>query len=918
MSSVVALACAGASSTAIAQTTLTRSAAQAAVTVRAGKANWGGQGTTVTAPVIIGNPRPRLLQTVQRIDLPPDWRLLMGKTPLTMQSGESALLMVGFAVPARAAAGPYVVTVRVFDVANERLLGLDSIVVVVPRRRALEVAMLDRPRYVVSGKSYDAGFLVRNRGNMPTTIRLVARSSLGAAAIPDTAIHLAADEERTIHAHVRTPSGLEAAMDDVLEIVASETGVQAPNNASARVTIIPEPNRQPEQFLRLPTQVSLRAANTDGVSPYEVYGHGVIRDRSTAQIDFLFRGPTGRYSAFGERDEYRAELVAPSWRARVGDHMFQISQLTGGAQPGLGAGADVTRGAFGVGGYGQYFRRNPEKGSEGGAFVSMRPFSDARLAANFVDRQGGTFAGRVGSATAAYSRPSFDADFELARSQSATGALAGLAHSARISGRNPAFSFDLGHLFADTAFAGSQRGAEHDYLTSNAQPWRFVSFGLNGSTHRSDLGGATGVPYRDRLDMAALSTILFDRLLFEGSAVRRSTSIAGSTQVGEQRGGRARIDQDVLLGTLWLEGEAGRATEDLLLPRNYTDVSVGIRRAFSRGSLAGWTSRYSGGSITKGTQGTDTYGGDMSLRLTATTEVMVMGYATRVRMIAAEWHSQIDGRISQQLPNGGSISFRARVIGGGSLPVADQTVGYLEYGMPLRLPVGRLRTPGRVLGRVVDATSGRGVANALVRLGPQVALTNKEGQVAFGGVPAGEHRLSMSQETTLANAVFVGDPTLVVDGTRGSPTTFRLAIASSARLDVDVHRFVVARTGVAGLPDSLSDAGPVANATLVLAGERDTLYRTTTDNGKVLFTDIPPGHWIVTIRGDAPAFHRFDPDRIEVSLSPGETKELAFKLVPRKREVQIIGDGQELRSTPAMSKTPSPTAPTRTGKPRQR
>ncbi|MGH7678988.1 MAG: hypothetical protein ACRENU_11015, partial [Gemmatimonadaceae bacterium] len=164
-------------------------------------------------------------------------------------------------------------------------------------------------------------------------------------------------------------------------------------------------------------------------------------------------------------------------------------------------------------------------------------------------------------------------------------------------------------------------------------------------------------------------------------------------------------------------------------------------------------------------------------------------------------------------------------------------------------------------------------------------------------------RLSMSQEASLADAVFVGDPTLMVDSTRAEPTTFQLAIARSARVAIDVRRFILARTGVAGAADSLSDAGPLENASLILVGQRDTLYRTTNVSGKVMFTDVPPGDWQLAIRGDAPAFHRFEPDRISIRLAPGESKDVAFRLIPRRREVQLIGTGQELRPTVTAPKT---------------
>src|SRR6185295_9288280 len=245
----------------------------------------------------------------------------------------------------------------------------------------------------------------------------------------------------------------------------------------------------------------LRAASAHGVSPFEIFGRGPIRDGSSMQVDFLARGPTGAYSAFGERDEYRLEIAAPSWHARVGDNLYMLSSLTGFAQPGFGAGADATRGTVTLGGYGQQFRRVPEKGSETCAFLSARPHPGARVALNFVDRAGGFLPGRIGSATASFDRGSYNGGFEVAQSRApGTGGETGLARTARLSGSGILGSFDFGHLFADTAFTGTQRGSEHDYLTASTQYWDRLSFAVNASTHRTDLSRATGVPYVERFN----------------------------------------------------------------------------------------------------------------------------------------------------------------------------------------------------------------------------------------------------------------------------------------------------------------------------------------------------------------------------------------------------------------------------------
>ena len=876
-----------------------RAQPDSALRIRAARRDTIRASSTATAAFTVWNARDARVDVLPHADVPKDWSVLMGGSMLSVAGHSSEMFMLSLVVPSRAPAGLY--PIRVWLTTSSDPNGvMDSVVVMVPRRRALEVTLQDRPGFVVSGRNYDVSFSVRNRGNLATPVKLTLRGSLSTPTLADTVVTLAAEETRVIRASAITRPGLQSASDDVLELTAEQPGDTAlPTTASARVTIVPEPTRKIEEFLKLPARVNLRASN-GGVSPFEVTGAGIVYDGSAIRTDFLFRGKPGDFAAFGERDEYRLQLTAPGWRARFGDHFFMLSPLTGGSQPGFGAGIDATHGRLSAGGYGQQFRRDPLGGTESGAFVGAELLEGARIAVNGVTRAGGLMPATVASASAALQREHLHGDVEVARSSAAsTGAGSGMARAARVGTNASRYSLDLGHSWADTSFAGAQRAARHDYMSGSVTATDFLGFGVNASRHTSDLGRATGVPYVETLDVGLVSATLLDQYTLELSAITRGTTVSGVASEGTQHAARVRADVDVpFAAALSLEAEGGRASEPLVAPRVFSDVTVSVRRGLRDGSVSAWAQRYSGGSITKGTAGSNTFGADVSARVRQAMTVTVMGYTTKPDIVGQTWHSQVDALASYAMHNGSSFTLRTRIMAGGNARSSDQSAAFLEYGLPLRLPISRLRTPGRVHGRVVDAVTGSGVPGALVRLGPQVAITDSRGGVAFGGVPAGEHRLSMSQETSFADAVFVGDPTLMVDSTRTQPTTFRLAIARSARVNIAVRRYAARQTAVtATSTDSLVDAGPLANATLVLTGERDTLYRTTGENGTATFTDVPPGTWMLAIRGDAPAYHRFDPDRLELALQPGQTKELSFRLVPRKREVQIIGDGQELKST---------------------
>lgn len=871
------------------------------LSIRATRRDTIRAGATVTSAFLVANARDDSVQVMTHVQTPADWTVLMGKLPMTVHGRSSGMLMLSVAVPARAAAGVYPIRVIVTSASDPRG-ATDSIFVLVPARRALEVALGNRPGFVVSGRNYDASWLVRNRGNLPTQIRVSVKSTLGVPTGGDTLFTLAAEEARELRTRVRTRPGVHSASDDVLEISAKMVGdTTEPTQVSARVTVVPEPTRKIEEFLRMPVQANIRAANTPGVSPYELFGTGYVRDGSPIRAEFLVRGKAGEYSAFGERDEYRVQIDAPSWRARAGDHFFMLSPLTGGLQPGFGAALEGTLGAFTAGAHGQQFRRDPLGGTEAGAFASAA-LDGGRVQLNAVSRNGGFQPGQVLGAVASFARSFYHADLEMAQSADARSDADGAARTARIGASFPAYSFDFGHSFADTTFLGAQRGSQHNYLTGNASPFELVSFATNISRHRTDLSRSAGVSYIEGLDIGIFSATALERYTLELLSARRTTETSGSPDEGRQTGARLRADQELPLVHLSLESEYGHARHRDSVAK-YSHVSLAVRRGLSFGSVAVWGEKYSGGSIIKGATGSSSVGGDATLRFLGATSATLIGYMTRSDLPAATWTSQLDARVVQGLRTGATITLRARLMHGGSAASRDRSVAYLEYGMPLRLPISRLRTPGRVRGRVVDAVTGTGVPGALVRLGPQVAITDRDGEVAFGGVPGGEHRLSMSQETSFADAVFVDDPTVRVDSARPTPTTFRLAIARGARVNIVARRYTAQRTGIAGMPDSLVDAGPLANATLVLTGGRDTLYRTTTEKGTATFTDVPPGHWVIAIRGDAPAFHRFEPDRLELTLEPGETQRHDFRLVPRRREVQMIGEGQELKSMSADPKS---------------
>ncbi|PYP52144.1 MAG: hypothetical protein DMD39_07290, partial [Gemmatimonadetes bacterium] len=105
---------------------------------------------------------------------------------------------------------------------------------------------------------------------------------------------------------------------------------------------------------------------------------------------------------------------------------------------------------------------------------------------------------------------------------------------------------------------------------------------------------------------------------------------------------------------------------------------------------------------------------------------------------AARTYSQIDARLTHTLPNDSKLSLRIRSATI-MLTGSPEKQAYLEYSLPIGVPTGRIRHPGRATGTVIDGESGHPLSGVLVRLGPQGGVTDRDGRVSFAGLPPGEY-----------------------------------------------------------------------------------------------------------------------------------------------------------------------------------
>lgn len=898
--SVLALAVLTASLGAQAPGTTLRAAPTGSVAVDAGAA--------FTAVFAIANDSDDSTRVAPALALPAGWVAVIGARAFVLAPRTRDTWLASVSIPRGAPAGRYVLrgTLAAGTEAPGSALQEDSVVLFVRERRALEAVPIEAPGWVLAGGSYQARFLVLNRGNVPVSVALTGTSSRGTRTVAEpAALRLAAGASAAVTVRVEAAPSAARTVDDVIQLAVADR-VDSTSRAvvSARTTVVPRDGGGAE-FATMPAFVSVRSVGgASGVSPLVLAGSGQLADRRT-QVDFLFQAPTDQRSpwGFGERDEYRLNVQGPSYRMRLGDNSYGRSPLTSTGMMGTGAELQVTRGALEVGAYAQRLRWTPGNPAEQAVFASVAQDSMASATAALLFREspGGALV-RVASAGGVATLRGFGRlELEAAASDSAP--RAGTGFSARLAGAASGVQYDVRVMHGGSGLAGPARGTTAADAMVSTHPWRALTITASGGVRSWQSGRSAADKFEQRFSTANLSASWKGTTL-EYGWLGRSMEGAVLPVDGAQQG--LRITDVAQLGRVGVSGSVERgAVRDHLTgeSRDYTLLSFALRTALgSLGSASLSGSRSFGSTLTGANNDVLGAGASVELRLPHGFELGLSTNAQRATFgvldSSGAWFSVTDARLDRRFANGSSVGVHARIL---QTPVQmgspNSSAVYLEYRAPLRLPTGVSRERGRAVGMVRDAERGRPLAGVLVRLGDQADVSDREGRVAFSGLDARVYRVSVEPAGAAAGALLVGDVQVDLRGEDERPRQFAVAVTRGAHVAALVRRYEPALTLGSAADTSDGAASALDGVLVALQGARDTIYLATTADGHVNFGEVAPGEWtLVVLPGATPPNMAFEHDRFEVTVQAGESREVEFRLVPVRRAVQMIGEGTAIKA----------------------
>ncbi|MGH7617018.1 MAG: hypothetical protein ACREPM_07320 [Gemmatimonadaceae bacterium] len=872
-----------------------------------------GPGSFTTARVVVQELAGVDQDVVIHARLPDGWRLLTEPVTTRVPAKGRAFRLVQFQVPADAEAGEYTVVYSV------RAPGLDSdlesrTTVVVTIHRSIAVSLVDEPIFAASGSRIHTTFLVTNRGNATTRVRLRARTDAGVSAAVDTLSELKPGESRTVGVDVdagQSPNGDElirhvALVADADGGTALDDGPAQP--AAASVRVVPRSASADAPLFSLPANLRLMRTQSNGAAySFELSGLGALREGSNTTVEFLARGPQPAQFVFSERDEYRVAITSSVFSLRLGDQMFRLSPLTDPGSPTSGVSLCGLRGDWSAGAQAGTDRWNLLPSSQRTVFVKFAPVPAFSISANAMESSGL----RSGSLGTLYMRalPSAHSFLEVEQGMGVGGAGTGAgATMMRVAGDQGWIAFDARAVRSDSGYLTESSGTRaFGTVTLRPTGWLRLAGRTNLEPGRQTSELTTELV---RMLAAGVRSSSYDGSDFNRCAVlaRFGTGIERSAWV-RLAGSSSRVSAIATFERGSLNHRDGTAA----IPFSTSRIQTGLRLA-SAASVAGFVERTTGQRLYMLDPATVvTAGASTSLRLGAVSLTVVGAAApgSRFRIVPdSAWTvpgstASLDAAIGYTLPTGRAISLRLHATSAGpGRPI--MTVARISYDIPLHLPIGHSRTVGRVMGRVYDAETGAGVPNALVRLGDRVALSDDEGRVAFGGLAPSRYPVRVDLGALQAGGSGLEDRLLEVDALAGHTTDMGIRVTHMGLIAGTISLFE--RTGLSlNAADSarLRRVRGLGGIVVTFANGSEERRALTRPDGSFELRDARPGVWRVTVAAASlPRDHVVEGDSVRViDLAAGATQQVELRVTPRVRKIL------PLDAAPSASPKVQPNAP---------
>lgn len=877
-------------------------------------------GRIVTASVVVANRGGAADEFAEQLTLPPGCeKVAPPDVPFRLEPGGQIVRVLAILIPANMPVGRFDWRYAVQSRRDPSSSGSVDLAIQVTAVDNLELIVEPQPDMVLAGDTYPVKLRVTNRGNSRLDVQLTPRSSLGFVVTAEVnAFPLEGGASREIICRVKTDKAFarhtsHAVTFDVT--ASSPAGKTLTASQASVVEIVPLVSGKSDPFHLLPVQLRLTGiAETDHDAQFqaELSGTGSLDEAGKHRVDFVFRGPdVQNASLFGERDEYGASYHGERWDVDLGDRIYSLSPLTEKQSLGRGAGVKWHGGRTSAGGFYMSTRYRQQNSDEFGAFVRRDVTEFFSVQSNFLRKMGGdsifarTLPQNIVTAESRFRlKKLVDLRLEGGVSRSDEGGT-DHAYRAEAHGELPdKLSYELEHVHAGPDF----RGYYSDTDTTNATVTKVLTpkFRVHASLNHY----AGNLAHND----------------VRSSVVQRESSwntgfnysLTKDTEVSLQ--GQHVERNDILLpaafdftedsARIGLGHSFGKLQMQSFLDLGTLDNSLtGESGPFQRYSVtANWRPTARQTYSVFATYGPSAYTGSTEESISAgiSARWQVKDYLTANLSYSRNQYDGLIGREQDQALASLRYQFASKnslsVIGRWSraatksetAQTTDEAAVLVTYTIPFSQRVSRKRSIGVLQGRLYDETRGReaGLPRVVLQAGEQFAVTDEAGRFEFPSLKPGTHELRIVQDSLGARLAMTTPLPKKVKIRPAETTRVELTATPACSVAVSVTRYEFAGGKAPAISGELREAGGQEAAAIEITNGRD-IWRAQTDRtGCASFDRLPGGQWRLRVASSGlPALHTIEnPDRT-LTLEPGESQQVAVRILPQRRTLRLLDQG---------------------------
>lgn len=890
-------------------------------------------GEIVSLSFVVENMTGREETFEETLALPEGWLVITPPDVFTLGGGEETVRMLAFQVSATADASEYPVTYSVrsrrdYAIRDEATVRL-SVFAVSEIKFFLESA----PETVISGESYEIRARLANGGNATLSVVISARSSskYPLTFLSEEELTLNPGESGSVALMVQTPSKISKSTRHIVTLEASSKQDPSIRSSLTVATEVLSQKTEVDLYHRIPATLTLRAMgerNKDDSDGFDVEfeGKGTLEEGGRRQVEFLLRGPdTEDKGLYGDRDEYYMNYFDPDMDLRLGDQSYGLSYLTSYSRYGRGFEAKYhpEDKPVGFGGYYLKDRFDTPDWEEEGVYIGSALSPRTKMKLNYFKKERDRYNASPKVKDDIYSvegefNPLGDMKIglEYAEGERKKGAkkLEDDAYRAEVSGSIGEARYYFNKTHAEPDFYGYYN--DSDYMSS--------SFNFPITSHMRGYVSYSG--YETNLDMRP----------DKGDTSTKETLFQTGINYGLPRGWYTRFAYDnfsrkdrIYPSRYDIKEEAYR----LSVGRSAGNFNYRVEARYAdqydrvRGiSASPWSYSFYASYMPSSELFLTFYGGfgdddaiegsrllsdqsnlGLSFRWQATEQLTLSGWYTKYNFDSKRPESdQYSFELKYMMPDESYWNFEVRRYDW-EYGEYIETDYILSYSIPIGIPVGKKKSLGAISGKIWEAQDDAKAAlsNAVIMLNGSKAASNDGGRFTFSA-PAGEYLLDVSRASIGLKKTAMEKLPMKVTVEAGKTTLVDLTIVEAAVLSGQVvlaadesaygpnhNELVVVGEPNNNLTKSSAGVTKVFKGVLVELTRDDEVIRMMTDDeGKFIFMNIRPGTWkFKAYDYNLPAYHYIQNPEMDIALSPGEKKDIAVKVLPKQRQIEILEEG---------------------------